>query len=109
MCYSINIPDATAQSGSGDVYFQITGPSSNAWMALAQGRSMAGANMFVVYASKSGNNVTVSPRLGRGHVMPNFNGDAEVSVLEGSGVSNGVMTASFRCKDGWFGWIAYMC
>ena len=58
---------------------------------------MAGAQMFVVYTSSDGTNVTVSPRLGTGHVMPEFNSAADISVLEGSGVSDGVMTANVRC------------
>ena len=41
--------------------------------------------MFVLYSSGDGN-VTVSPRLGAGHVMPQFNSDAQISVLEGTGV-----------------------
>jgi hypothetical protein len=58
---------------------------------------MSGANMFVVYADGTGN-VTVSPRLGTGHVEPDFNSDARITVLEGSGVqSNGGLTANIRC------------
>lgn len=53
--------------------------------------------MFIVYTDGSGN-VTLSPRLGTGHTMPQFNSDAQVSLLEGSGVSNGKMVANVRCK-----------
>jgi hypothetical protein len=60
---------------------------------------MSGSNMFVVYADGSGN-VTVSPRLGTGHVEPDFNSDARITVLEGSGVqSNGGLTANIRCDS----------
>lgn len=58
---------------------------------------MTGANIFVVYTAGNGN-VTVSPRLGSGHVMPQFNSDAQVTLLEGSGVSNGKMVANVRCE-----------
>lgn len=58
---------------------------------------MAGSNMFIIYESTDGNNVTVSPRLGTGYVMPKYNSAADISVLEGSGVSGGVMTANVRC------------
>jgi hypothetical protein len=56
---------------------------------------MTGATIFVTYADGTGN-VTISPRTGVGHVMPLFNPDAQVTLLEGSGVSNGVMTANFK-------------
>jgi hypothetical protein len=60
---------------------------------------MSGANMFVVY-SDGNNNVTVSPRLGTGHVMPQENSDAQITVLEGSGVqSDGSLVANVRCDS----------
>lgn len=58
---------------------------------------MAGANIFVVYTSGNGN-VTLSPRLGTGHFMPEFNRDAQVTLLEGSGVSGGKIIANVRCE-----------
>jgi hypothetical protein len=54
---------------------------------------MAGANIFVVYAL-SATNITLSPRLVTGHVEPQFNPDAQVSPLDGSGISNGSMRLS---------------
>lgn len=59
---------------------------------------MSGSNMFVVYTSADGNNVTVSPRSSGGYDMPTFNGNTQVELLEGSGVSNGIMTANVKCK-----------
>ena len=60
---------------------------------------MAGANMFVIYAESS-SNVTVSPRLGIGQVEPQFNSDAQVTVLEGTGIaSNGDLIANIRCDS----------
>jgi hypothetical protein len=58
---------------------------------------MSGANMFVIYSSSSGTNVTLSPRTGSGHVEPSYNSDTQVTLLEGSGISNGVMTANIKC------------
>ncbi|KAL9098571.1 MAG: hypothetical protein Q9163_005797 [Psora crenata] len=60
---------------------------------------MAGANIFVIYASASGTNVTLSPRLGRGQVEPLFDAAAQVSLLEGSGIADGKMTANVRCAQ----------
>ena len=59
---------------------------------------MSGANIFVIYADASGNNVTLSPRLGKGHVEPEFNSEAQVFLLDGSGIANGMMTANVRCE-----------
>lgn len=60
---------------------------------------MAGSNMFVIYSNAAGNNVTLSPRLGKGHVQPKFDSTAQVFLLEGSGIENGVMTANIRCES----------
>lgn len=77
---------------------------------------MAGANIFVMsvdinvdthgatlttlrYTSGDGQNVTLSPRLGKGHTMPLHDDSANVTLLEGSGVSNGKMTANVRCSN----------
>ena len=60
---------------------------------------MSGSNIFLVYQSADGNNVTLSPRLGTGYTMPNYNGDAQVTLLEGSGVKDGKMVANVRCDN----------
>jgi hypothetical protein len=59
---------------------------------------MAGSNMFLVYTSSGGTNVTLSPRTASGYNTPSFNSAAQVTLLEGSGVSNGIMTANVKCK-----------
>lgn len=60
---------------------------------------MAGSNIFVVYTSADGQNVTVSPRLGVGHVEPEHNSEAQITILGGSGVENGMMTANVKCNS----------
>lgn len=60
---------------------------------------MAGANIFIVYADASGANVTLSPRLGKGNFQPSFNKDAQVFLLEGSGIADGKLTANVRCEE----------
>src|ERR1700712_504666 len=93
----MNIPDATSSSGSGDVFFQITGPTSNSWVAMGTGSSMSGSTMFVIYTSSNGQNVTLSPRKANGHNMPTYASDVKATLLDGSGVSNGMMTANIKC------------
>lgn len=99
VCFRLNIPANTASSGDGDIFFQISGPSDYEWVALGQGSRMVNSNIFVIYVSESGNNVTLSPRRATSYTMPSFNGDAEVSLLEGSGVSDGMMVANVRCSN----------
>jgi Cytochrome domain of cellobiose dehydrogenase len=75
----------------------MVAPSGTEWLGLGQGTQMAGANMLIMYASGS-NNVTVSPRLGEGQFEPQFNSDAQITVLEGSGIdSHGNLIANIRC------------
>ncbi|KAL4943968.1 hypothetical protein BDV06DRAFT_234084 [Aspergillus oleicola] len=94
--YSVTAPDSTVSSGSGPLLFQIRAPTSFEWVALGQGTQMAGADIFVLYSASS-NNVTISPRSGTGHVPPQYNSDAQLSLLDGSGIQDGVMTANVRC------------
>ncbi|KAF7182949.1 hypothetical protein CNMCM7691_002693 [Aspergillus felis] len=96
--YSVIVPESTVSSNSGPIYFQIRAPTTYQWVALGQGSQMAGSNMFLMYAA-SANNVTLSPRSGRGHVPPGYNPDAQIDLLDGTGISNGYMTANVRCNN----------
>ncbi|EEH44049.2 hypothetical protein PABG_11456 [Paracoccidioides brasiliensis Pb03] len=97
--YSLTIPPSTASRGEGLIFFTMEAPSDGIqWFALGQGRGMTGSNIFVAYAS-SPTNITVSPRLGVGHIEPEYNPSARISLLEGSGISNGKMIANVRCDN----------
>ena len=91
----MNIPSGTASSGSGPIFFQISAPSGTRWTAFGQGNRMAGANIFILYAADS-NNVTISGRSGQGHIMPEHDSSIQLTLLEGSGISNGAMIANVR-------------
>ena len=80
ICYQLNIPETTATSGNGDIYFRISASTTYEWVALGQGSQMAGSNIFVVYTSSNGQNITVSPRLATGHVMPKHDTAAQITV-----------------------------
>ncbi|GFF93030.1 hypothetical protein IFM53868_07049 [Aspergillus udagawae] len=95
--YSVNVPESTAGSGSGPIFIQMRSTKAVQWFAWGQGAVMQGANIFVVYAS--GSNITVSPRLGVEHVEPLYNPQARFSILNGSGISNGIITANIRCDS----------
>ena len=98
VCYSVNIPASSAASNSGDIFFQIQAPSTYQWVGLGQGPRMAGANIFIVYSDAANTNVTLSPRLGKGEFEPEFDTAAQVTLIEGTGIANGMMTANVRCK-----------
>ena len=97
--FKLNIPESTASSGDGDIFFQLSAPSDYEWVALGQGSKMSGSNLFVVYTSGDGKNVTLSPRTASGYSMPSHNGDAQVELLEGSGVTDGNMIANVKCMN----------
>lgn len=103
VCYSVHVPDETARTSSGEIYFQISAPTTYSWVAIGQGTMMSNANMFVVYSSADGQNVTLSPRAASGHTMPTHHENAEVVLLEGSGIVDGRIIANVRCSncDGW--------
>ncbi|KAL9105876.1 MAG: hypothetical protein Q9227_009039 [Pyrenula ochraceoflavens] len=74
-------------------------PPGTQWLGLGQGSEMAAANIFIMYSASS-SNITVSPRLGKGNFEPLFNPSAQITVLEGSGISeSGLMTANVRCDS----------
>ncbi|MCJ1386144.1 hypothetical protein MMC17_009270 [Xylographa soralifera] len=97
--YSVNVPSASASSGAGDLFIQIQAPSSMQWVGVGQGGQMKGANIFIIYSDSDGQNITLSPRLGAGNFQPDYNSAAQVSLLEGSGIANGLMTANIRCAS----------
>jgi hypothetical protein len=98
-CYAMNIPDATAQAGKGDVFYQITGPTSMAWIGMGTGTQMRGSSMFVIYMSADGTNVTLSPRTATGESMPSYDATRQAVLMEGSGVSGTQMVANIKCMS----------
>lgn len=90
------VPEASASSGSGNVYLQLNAPDSYAWVGLGIGQRMSGAQIFLIYQDGNGN-VTLSTRDGVGHVEPQFAQRSDVLLLEGSEVANGTMRANIRC------------
>ena len=60
---------------------------------------MAGSLIFMMYSDSTGKNITLSPRLSNDHVEPVYTNSVGISVLPGSGISNGVMTANVMCTN----------
>ena len=90
---SLNVPSDSSDS----LFFHFSAPASQSWAAFGLGSQMSGALIFVTYAAQSGNNVTVSPRLGTGHVMPQYTSNVQVDVLSGSGVIDGSFVVNAKC------------
>nr|XP_036585690.1 uncharacterized protein CTRU02_04551 [Colletotrichum truncatum]KAF6795741.1 integral membrane protein [Colletotrichum truncatum] len=99
ICFSVAVPQASASSGSGNLYFQMSAPTSYQWVALGTGTSMSDSNMFIMYTDGAGN-VTISPRTARGHSMPTVSQNgADLTLLAGSGVVNGKLVANVLCTN----------
>lgn len=90
---SVNVPDNSTDT----LFYHFSAPSTQKWAAFGFGNKMKDSLIFVTYASESGNNVTVSPRLGKGHSMPQHTDDVKVDVLAGSGVINNVFVVNAKC------------
>jgi hypothetical protein len=99
ICFQWGVPQAAVSSGSGNLYFQLRAPTEYSWVGLGIGRAMAGADIFVVYQNGSDGGVTLSPRAGRGHVMPEYNQQTGLDLLPGSGITDGEMIANVRCSS----------
>ncbi|OJK04263.1 hypothetical protein ASPACDRAFT_22568, partial [Aspergillus aculeatus ATCC 16872] len=115
LTYSITIPNTNNNTntlnplegtprGLGPIYLRLTAPTTMQWISLGQGPDMATANIFIVYAA-SATSVTLSPRSG-GQGQPRYNPGANVTLLEGSGIVDGMMVAEVRCEDCWGSWPA---
>lgn len=98
ICYKLNIPEATAQNGNGNIFLSLSGPTTYSWVALGIGSSMTNSDMFIMYTDGNGN-VTLSPRHSEGRREPQYDGSLDVELLSGSGVENNTMTANFRCGN----------
>jgi hypothetical protein len=56
---------------------------------------------MVIYPSANGQNITLStrtpPNSNGGHVMPQYDSAIQAYLMDGSGLTGGVMTANIRC------------
>ncbi|KAI1819583.1 iron reductase domain protein [Xylaria intraflava] len=100
VCFQVGVPEASASSGSGNIYLQLRAPTSYSWVSFGTGQQMSGSNIFVLYTDGAGN-VTVSARKGTGHTEPKHQTDTQLTLLAGSGVTdNGqTMLANVRCAN----------
>ncbi|KAJ5488461.1 hypothetical protein N7539_003351 [Penicillium diatomitis] len=96
--FIIAIQKAPSGAQQDSLLLQIQAPNSVQWIGIGHGSHMAGAAMFVAYAS-SAVDVIVSPREATGHIPPEYDANNPVSILLGTGIANGTITANFECKN----------
>ena len=77
LAFALNIDAST-----NDLYFHLSAPASNAWMAVGLGSShMKDAFMLIAYPSSNGTGMTLSPRLGKGHTEPEHTDNIKCEMI----------------------------
>jgi hypothetical protein len=83
-----------------DLYFTLALQPAYSWGAVGLGKSsMAGSLMFVLYSNAAGTNVTLSPRIARGHSEPVPYPEARVEALPGTGLINDTLVFMGACRN----------
>jgi len=99
--FSLNVP-----TDSDDLYFILSGPISNEWIAVGLGSNkMAGALILMAYGSSNGSGATLSPRTTSGHIEPSYDSSIDVEILAGSGIQGANLIVNGRCTNcrSWYG------
>ncbi|KAL8656431.1 MAG: hypothetical protein Q9226_002669 [Calogaya cf. arnoldii] len=98
LTFSINSP--TDPRYPNDFGFYLSAPHGNSWVGVGFGKGMKDAFMLIAYTSKDGNKLTLSPRLGSGHVEPSHYNHNTFSIdLRQSGIQNGRYLAVGVCHN----------
>lgn len=97
---NICVAGIAPESGN-DIYLSITAPAKDedlGWVGVGFGTRMKDALVFIVYPNEAGTNLTISPRLATGNMMPEHDDSIELTVLGGTGIAaDGSWTANFIC------------
>lgn len=95
LSFAVNVPS----NSSNDLFinYRIIA-SGTTWGAFGFGDQMDGALIFVAYANEAGNGITVSPRIGTGHVMPQHADDIKFIDM-GSEVDSGNFVVKGMCQN----------
>ncbi|KAJ4359026.1 hypothetical protein N0V95_002562 [Ascochyta clinopodiicola] len=91
--FSVNIAN-----DSSDVYFYFASPAYS-WVGVGFGRQMENSLMLIMYPDANGDNVTISPRIGRKAGEPVFTEKPEFEVLDDTRIEDGMMILHARCSD----------
>ncbi|KAI0528231.1 hypothetical protein F5B22DRAFT_584260 [Xylaria bambusicola] len=87
LAFAINVPD---DASSSDLFFSLVFPVHSSWVAVGLGADAMDGNPLVLmgYPSKSGTNVTLSPRRCSGQNEPVYDSGIDVRALPGTGLFN---------------------
>jgi hypothetical protein len=61
--------------------------------------TMDNSLIFMAYSDTTGKNITLSPRLSYNEVEPSYTSNVSLTVLPGSGITNGSMTVNAMCTN----------
>ncbi|KAL8713397.1 MAG: hypothetical protein Q9220_002596 [cf. Caloplaca sp. 1 TL-2023] len=103
LTFSINVP--LDPRSPNDFGFYLSAPHGNSWVAVGFGKHMKDAFMLVAYTDKDGKNITLSPRVGTGHVEPSYykNNTMSLETKDGTGIKDGRYVINAVCHNckGW--------
>lgn len=91
--FSVNIAN-----DSSHVFLYFTSPAYS-WVGVGFGEGMRNSFMLIMYASKDGNNVTLSPRLATGHSEPSVMPDVQLETLNGTGIFDDMFVLKAVCRN----------
>lgn len=69
-----------ADKYAGDLFFHLSAPSGNEWVAVGIGNQMAGSLMFIAYPDGNGDGITLSPRIADGHSEPTYSSNIQLEL-----------------------------
>ncbi|KAH8882021.1 CBD9-like protein, partial [Thozetella sp. PMI_491] len=97
VAFTLSVPD----DATTNLYFSIRMRTGITWAAIGLGSSkMKGSLMLMMYASSSGTNVTLSPRLCSGHSEPIYSSEILIESLAGTGkLDNTTYLFNGRCSN----------
>lgn len=96
---AVNVPEGNSQD---DLFIHFSASADGfSWAGFGFGSGMKNSLMFLVYRSEgNSSSITVSPRLGKGHVMPQFTSDVNITTLEPTGIDkNNRFVLNMHCTN----------
>ncbi|KAF2792989.1 iron reductase domain protein [Melanomma pulvis-pyrius CBS 109.77] len=91
--FSVNIAN-----DSSDVFIYFTSPAYS-WVGVGFGEGMANSFMLIMYPSKDGNNLTISPRIATDHSEPSVTPDVQLETQPGTGIVDEMFVLKAICRD----------
>ncbi|KAH9885162.1 hypothetical protein F4778DRAFT_761342 [Xylariomycetidae sp. FL2044] len=97
LAFALNVPE----DSSTDLFFSLMMPTQMTWGAIGLGSTtMSHALILMIYASSTGQNVTLSPRVSHGHSEPVYSSSIQVDALPGTGLINDTTYVyNGRCRN----------